>query len=105
MLDSPYDSTKVLAIVLSVTVNDTTAASYLTARPGMPSRPRASDLYWVPELTVPNLAVVGLGSNGSLNLKNAVGSTSLVPDEVGIYVRSGTTAPAVPATGSWTTQW
>ena len=59
------------AVVLNVTVTDTTAASYLTVWPDLAERPHASDLNWVGGQTADNLVVVGLGSDGKINLYNA----------------------------------
>jgi len=73
------------AVVLNVTVTDTTAASYLTVWPGGATRPTASDLNWVSGLTVPNLTVVGLGPGGQVNAYNFAGSVDLVIDVVGYF--------------------
>jgi hypothetical protein len=73
------------AVVLNVTVTDTTAASYLTVWPDGTGRPTASDLNWVPGQTVPNLVVVKLGANGMVDVYNLAGSTDVVIDVVGWY--------------------
>ena len=73
------------AVVLNVTVTDTTAASYLTVWPDGEGQPTASDLNWVVGLTVPNLVVVKLGPNGKIDLYNAAGSTNVIIDVVGWY--------------------
>ena len=73
------------AVVLNVTVTDTTAGSYLTAWPDQATRPTASDLNWVPGLTVPNLVVVKLGPNGLVDFYSPAGSTDLIVDVVGWY--------------------
>jgi hypothetical protein len=73
------------AVVANVTVTDTTGASYLTAWPDLATRPMASDLNWVVGQTVPNLVVVGLGTNGKLDIYNAAGSTNVIVDVVGYY--------------------
>jgi hypothetical protein len=74
-----------VAIVANLTVTDTSGSSYLTAWPDLATRPTASDLNWVAGQTVPNLVVVGLGSDGKLDLYNAVGSTDVILDVVGYY--------------------
>ncbi len=73
------------AVVLNVTVTDTTAASYLTAWPDGTMRPMASDLNWVASQTVPNLVVVKLAANGMIDVYNLAGSTDVVIDVVGWY--------------------
>jgi len=71
------------AVVLNVTVTGTTAASFLTVWPSDATRPTASDLNWTAGLTVPNLVVVKLGSDGKIKLYNPGGSTNVVIDVVG----------------------
>jgi len=73
------------AVVLNVTVTDATAASYLTVWPDGATRPNASDLNWVAGLTVPNLVVVKVGPDGTIDLYNAAGSTDVIIDVVGWY--------------------
>jgi hypothetical protein len=73
------------AVVLNVTVTNPTAASYLTVWPDGETRPLASDLNFVAGDTVPNLAVVKLGSNGTIDLYNAFGSVHVIIDVVGWY--------------------
>ena len=46
-------------------------------------RPLASDLNWAPGQTVPNLAVVGLGADGKLDLFSPAGYTDVLIDVVG----------------------
>jgi len=73
------------AVVLNVTVTDTTGQSYLTVWPDGANQPTASDLNWVPGLTVPNLVVVKVGPNGKIDLYNPAGSTDVIIDVVGWY--------------------
>jgi len=81
----------VSAVVVNVTVTNTTAASYLTVYPAGVSRPLASNLNWVAGQTVPNLVEVALGTGGQVTVFNLTGSTDVVFDVAG-YV-------AVPAAG------
>lgn len=53
------------AVVLNVTVTDTSAASYLTVYPTGVIQPLASNLNWAAGETIPNLVEVGLGDGGS----------------------------------------
>lgn len=73
------------AVVLNVTVTNPTAASYLTAWPDGATQPLASDLNYLAGLTVPNLVVVKVGTNGSIDLYNAFGTTDVIVDVVGWY--------------------
>jgi hypothetical protein len=78
-------STGVSAVVLNVTVTNPNSGSYLTVYPTGSSLPTASNLNFMPGQTVPNLVVVKVGSNGQLNVYNAVGSTDVVFDVTGWY--------------------
>jgi hypothetical protein len=74
------------AVVLNVTVTNTSAAGYLTLFPSDAStRPLSSDLNWTAGLTVPNLVVVKLGADGKVAMFNGVGSTDVIADVVGWY--------------------
>ena len=73
------------AVVLNITVTNTSAASYLTAWPDQSARPLASDLNWTAGLTTPSLAVVELSSDGKFDLYNAAGTTDTVIDVAGWY--------------------
>lgn len=73
------------AVVLNVTVTNPTAASFLTIWPDGSTKPLASDLNYLPALTVPNLVVVRVGPTGAIDLYNAFGTTDVVVDVVGWY--------------------
>jgi hypothetical protein len=73
------------AVVLNVTVTNPTAASYLTIWPDGAAQSQTSDLNYVAGLTVPNLVVVKLGSNGAIDMYNGAGTTDVVVDVVGWY--------------------
>ena len=79
------DAVPPTAVVLNVTATNPTEASFLTVWPDGSTRPLASDLNYVPALTVPNLVVVRLGSSGAIDLYNQLGTTDLVVDVVGWY--------------------
>jgi hypothetical protein len=72
-------------VVANVTVTTTSAPSYLTVYPATSYRPLASDLNWAPGTTVPNLVVAELGTNGSLGIYNANGSTDVIVDVAGWF--------------------
>lgn len=75
------------AVVLNVTAVSGTAGSIFTLFPG-PSGgtpPVASDLNFLPNQNVPNLVVVEVGSDGTVNLFNANGTVDAVVDLLGFY--------------------
>ncbi len=78
-------ATGVLAAVLNVTGVDQTAPGYFTVWPTGSTRPTASDLNWPGPDTVPNRAVVQLGTGGSINLYNFAGTADAVVDVMGWY--------------------
>ena len=75
----------VVGVVANVTVTNTTGSSFLTAWPDLTSRPTASDLNWSAGVTVPNLVVAKLGTDGALDLYNLNGSTDVIVDVEGYY--------------------
>jgi hypothetical protein len=87
--------TGISAVVFNVTVTNPSAASYVTLWPDGPARPPISDLNFTPGETVPNLVVVKLGNNATIDFYNAVGQTDIIMDMVGYY-GSAVPAPARP---------
>jgi hypothetical protein len=75
------------AIVANVTAVNATTSTYVTVFPGPlgASVPNASDINTTSIFAVPNLVIVGVGSDASINLFNAVGSINLIVDVVGYY--------------------
>jgi hypothetical protein len=73
------------AVVLNVTVTNTTAASALIVWPDLAGRPVASDLNWTAGMTVPNLVIVKVGANGNIDLYNIAGSAAVVIDVEGYF--------------------
>lgn len=78
-------STGVAAVILNVTAVEPTAESWLSVWPNGEGRPVASNLNYVPGLTVPNLVAVSVGTDGKVDLYNRAGSTHLVVDVAGWY--------------------
>jgi ASPM-SPD-2-Hydin domain-containing protein/centrosomal CEP192-like protein len=81
-----------VAVVLNVTVTNTTSAGYLTVFPTGISRPTASSLNWTARQTVPNLVEVPLGTGGQVSFFNAYGHTDLILDLQG-YVTPAAATP------------
>jgi hypothetical protein len=92
-------STGVSAVILNVTVTDTTAPSFLTIYPAGVPRPLASNLNWVAGNTAPNLVEVAVGNNGQVTAYNGAGSTDVIFDVAG-YVSLPTGTPG--ASGLYT---
>jgi hypothetical protein len=87
------------AVVMNVTVTNTTAASYLTVYPTLASLPFASNLNWVAGYTVPNLVTVQPGTGGAVTFYNKFGSTDVIADIAGYYAPPSGTAGGEVATG------
>ena len=83
------------AVVLNVTVTDTTTGGFATVFPAdVGTVPTASNVNWAPNNTIPNLVTVRLGTGdastlGKIKIFNAVGSTNIIADVVGYYGASG----------------
>ncbi|NNN21455.1 MAG: hypothetical protein HKL80_05565 [Acidimicrobiales bacterium] len=86
-------STGATAVVLNVTVTDTTASSFLTVYPSQSTLPLASNLNWIAGQTIANSVTVALGPDGSINLTNAFGSTDVVVDIQGYYGPNSAPSP------------
>jgi hypothetical protein len=76
-------ATGVSAVVLTVTVTQPTAQSFLTVRPNGTARPLSSNLNFVAGQTVPNLVVAKVGADGNVAIYNNAGSTHWSVDVVG----------------------
>lgn len=75
-----------VAVVVNVTVTDTSAVGYLTAFPDLTVRPaQASNLNWAPGATIANLVTVPLGSDGAVKLYVNNSSANVIADVVGWF--------------------
>ncbi len=82
----------VSAVVLNITVTAPSDFGYITAWAHGTPRPNTSNVNFVPSQTVPNFAVVPVGSDGSVDLYNgSLGDSDLLADVAG-YVVSGSAA-------------
>ncbi len=87
-------SSGVSAVVLNVTVTDTTADGYLTASPTGTSRPTASNLNWSAGDTIPNAVTVKVGAGGKVDLyQSGPGTAQVVVDVAGYVVDGEVTDP------------
>lgn len=71
------------AVIVNMTVTNTTSNGYLTVYPNDASLPLASDLNWAPGQTVPNLVVVKLSADGKIAIYNGFGSVDVIIDVLG----------------------
>ncbi len=88
-------STGVEAVVMNVTVADTTAGGYLTVWPAGQAQPLASDLNWSPGEVKANLVVATLGASGAISIYSNSGSTDVIIDVVGYFTSPGTSQPQI----------
>ena len=105
------------AVVLNVTVTDTTAASYLTVWPAGQTQPTVSSLNWSAGTTIPNAVTVKLPASGKVSIFNFAGNADVVFDVAGYYSSSGDDYTPVPPArvldsrpgggniGGYTTPW
>jgi outer membrane protein assembly factor BamB len=97
-------ATGVAAVVMNVTVTNTTSTSYLTVFPSGFNRPVTSNLNWTAGKTIANLVEVAVGDGGQDTVYNAFGNTDVILDVAGWVSTPGGAAtpdglynPLVPA--------
>jgi hypothetical protein len=92
----PTDTANVLAVVVNITVSEPTANGYLEAY-GKGARPadRTSIINFVPDQTVPNVAIVRPGADGALTigLFGQSGTAQVIVDVFGWFSTSNYMAP------------
>ena len=80
------------AVVLNLTVVTPRASGYITAFPTASTRPDVSNLNFAAAETVPNLAVVPIGSRGQVSLFNgSTGKTNMLADIAGYFTAGSPT--------------
>jgi len=83
-------ATGVTAVVLNLTATGPTANGFVVAYPDGQARPaQGSNLNFTKGETIPNLAIVPVGSDGKIDLYNSAGSVNLVADLQGYYATGG----------------
>ncbi len=88
----------VRAVVLNVTAVNGNAESFLTLWPSDVSRPLASNLNFKAGQVIPNLVMVKVSADGTVDLFNNSGSVDVIADVVGWYGGSTSSSPgAAPA--------
>ncbi|MEV7579891.1 hypothetical protein ACIRUY_01170 [Streptomyces erythrochromogenes] len=77
------------AVVLNVTVTNTTDGGHVAVYPGKGSRPDTSNLNYTAGQSVPNLVIVPVGADGSVELFNGGWSpVDLIADVTGYFTRT-----------------
>jgi hypothetical protein len=76
------------SVVLNVTVDGTTAGSFLTVFPTGTPLPTASNLNWAAGVTIPNLVSVKVGTGGKVSVYNFAGAAHVLADVAGYYAPS-----------------
>ena len=74
-----------VAVVVNVTVTDTTASGHLTVYPSGLSTPLASNVNWAAGQIAANATTTAIGPDGSLAVHNAAGSADVIVDVAGYY--------------------
>ncbi len=95
-------TTNVDSVVLNVTVTDPSSYGFVTVFPAGTDRPSSSNLNFMPGLTVPNLVIAKVGSDGRVNLYNSEGTTHLIADVTG-WFNDEAVAAGPPGTASQST--
>jgi hypothetical protein len=83
--DSGAVPTSATAVILNVTVTNTTSTTDVRVFPTGQSRPGSSNLNASRSQTVPNLVTATLGAGGKVSLYNRGGSVDLIADLAGWY--------------------
>lgn len=74
------------AVVMNMTVDQTTGSSFLTVFPAGAAQPTASNLNWTPNVTIPNLVTVKIGAAGKVSVYNNAGNAQVIADVAGYYI-------------------
>ncbi len=77
--------TGVTAVVANVTAVDATSPMFFTVYPGGMTRPGTSNINGGPGRPVPNLVVMGVGSDGYIEVFNSHGATHCLVDVFGYF--------------------
>ncbi|MCA1684363.1 MAG: hypothetical protein LC708_04495, partial [Actinobacteria bacterium] len=90
-------ATGVTAVALNVVATNASGpASYLTVWPTGDARPLASNLNYVPGVSVPNLVIARVGTDGKVSMYNNVGTVHVAADVQGWFTSANTGSTYVP---------
>src|SRR5664280_1405647 len=88
----------VSAVVLNVTVTETTSGGYLTVSPTGTTRPVVSNLNWWAGATIPNAVTVKVGADGKVDLyQSGPGTAQVIVDVDGTVTDPGGFSSLTPA--------
>jgi hypothetical protein len=88
----------VTAAVLNITATAGTGSGYLTAYPDGTTLPTASNVAWSTGQTIPDLAIVAVGTDGKVDFHNtSAGTVHIVADLFGYYTSAATGSTYTPA--------
>lgn len=73
------------AVAVNLTATNGTSGSLLTAYPTGSGLPNASNLLFGPGQTIPNMVMVPVGPNGTIDIYNQLGTVDVIADIVGYY--------------------
>ena len=75
------------SVVLNVTSANNTAGGFISVYPGdVTTPPNASNLNFVPGLTIPNLVIAKLSPSGTINIYNDAGTSDVLVDVLGYFL-------------------
>lgn len=90
-------ATNVTAVALNVVATDVVGpASFLTVWPAGQVRPFASNLNYVPGVSVPNLVIARVGIDGKVSMYNNLGSVNVAADIQGYFQGDATGSTYLP---------
>jgi hypothetical protein len=90
-------ATGVTAVALNVVATDAAGpASYLTVWPAGQTQPLASNLNFVPGVSVPNLVIAQVGIDGKVSIYNNLGTINVAADVQGYFMGNTTGSSYVP---------
>jgi len=87
----------VAAVAVNIAVTEPTQPSFLTAFPTGAPRPTAANLNFVAGQTVPNMAILKVGTGGRISLYNLAGQVHVVVDVLGWFAADGSFVGLTPA--------
>jgi hypothetical protein len=85
------------AVAINVTATNPPASSFLTVWPTGATQPLASNLNFNPGQTIPNMAIVPVGSDGQISIYNNTGGVDVIVDVLGWVPTGGAYTGLTPA--------
>lgn len=85
------------AVIINLTSSRSTDPSFITVWPSGDNRPDASTLNTEPGQNTPNLAIVAIGQDGTIDVYNDAGSTDIIADVMGYIQAASNLVIATPS--------